>query len=107
MSVGIIGGNAAAISVVSVTFDPASVAANTSAAQSITVPGVLVGDVVHVNKPSTTAGLSIGGSRVSAADTVSVTFVNSTAGAIDAGSEVYLIAVIRPEGQAAASRVLT
>lgn len=94
---GAITGNIRAMGVATVTFDPASVSANTSAAQSITVPGLLVGDFVAVTKPSLSAGLSIGGARVSAADTVSVTFVNSTGSPIDAGSESYLVMWARPD----------
>lgn len=97
MSVGIIQGNIASINVISVAFTPVAVGAATSAAQSITVPGVLVGDTVIVNKPTTTAGVSIGGATVSAANTVAVTYVNSTAGSLTPAAETYLFTVIRPE----------
>jgi hypothetical protein len=97
MSVGIIQGNVAVVSVVSVTFNPASVAANTTAEQAMTVTGAQVGDLVFVRKPTLSAGLGIAGARVSAADTVQVTFVNATASPIDAGSETYLVLVVRPD----------
>lgn len=88
--------NSNQVEVFSVTFNPASVATITTAEQSVTVPGVRIGDVVIVNKPTLTAGLGIAGARVSDNDTVMITFVNPTAGAIDAGSEVYKVAVFRP-----------
>ncbi len=68
-----------------VNFNPASVAANISAEQAVTVPGVAVGDQVFVN-PATapTAGLLLGPTcRVSAADTVQMTCANLTAAPID------------------------
>lgn len=98
MSVGIIMGNAANISVIFTTINPASVAAATSAEQTFTVTGLKVGDCVEVTKPTATAGLGIVNARVSAADTLAITFMNATAGAIDAPAEVYTILVIRPEG---------
>lgn len=98
MSVGVEGGNILAHALLSVTIDPASVAANTTAEQTFTVPGLKVGDLVFVNKPSLSAGLGICGARVSAADTLAVTFNNNTAAGIDAGSEAYIVLVIRAEG---------
>lgn len=78
-----------------VTINPASVAANTSAEQTFTVAGLTTEDIVYVNKPSTTAGLVIGGARVSAADTLAITFGNLTGSGIDAGSESYFVVAIR------------
>lgn len=97
MSVGVIMGNVAAMGVATVTIDPASVAINTTAEQTFTVPGLKTGDYVYVNKPSATAGLGICGARVSAANTLAITFNNNTAGAIDAGSESYTVFWVRPE----------
>lgn len=85
----------ASVLVFSTVFDPASVAANTTAEQTRAVPGLVVGDRVFVNKPTATAGLGIVNARVSATDTLAVTFVNATAGAIDPPSETYLIVAIR------------
>lgn len=87
--------NSRQVDVFSVTFNPASVAAATTAEQALTVPGVRIGDVVVLNKPTLTAGVGVVGSRVSDNDTVMVTFVNATAAAVDPGSEVYLVAVFR------------
>jgi hypothetical protein len=83
------------VAVISVVIDPASVATITTAEQTFAVPGLETTDVVFVNKPTLTAGLGIAGARVSAADTLAITFVNPTAGAIDAGSQTYLVGVIK------------
>jgi hypothetical protein len=77
--------------------DPASVAAATAVEQTFNVPGLRVGDMVQVTKPSLSAGLAIGGARVSARDTLAVTFLNATAAPIDPGSESYQIYWFRPE----------
>lgn len=71
--------------------DVASVAANTSAEQTFTVTGLILGDAVFVNKPSLSAGLGVVNARISAADTLAITFGNFTAAAIDPGAEVYTI----------------
>lgn len=94
---GIIAGNVQAMGVVTVTIDPAAVATITTAEQTFTVPGLKTGDVVFVNKPSTTTGLGIAGCRVSAADTLALTFVNPTAGSVNAASESYLVLWVRPD----------
>jgi len=78
-----------------ITFNPASVAANTSAEQSLTVKGAKLNDMVVITKPALTAGIALGGARVSAADTVQVTFINATAGAINPPSETYRILLVR------------
>lgn len=99
MSVGIIMGNVAAMGVASVTLSPASVAANTTAEQTFTVPGILATDMVAgISKPTAQAGLGIVGFRVSAANTVGITFSNNTASPIvPTASQVYLIQWVRPE----------
>lgn len=94
---GVLLGNTRGVSIVQVTFNPASIGAATTAEQTLTVPGVVVGDFVDVSKPTLTAGVGIVNARVTAADTVAVTFINATAGALDPGSEVYTIRVTRPE----------
>lgn len=93
---GIIKGNTENVSVVQVTINPASVAANTTAEQTFTIDGLAVGDVVFVNKPSLSAGLGIAGARVSSANTLAITFINTAGSPIDAGSETYLVGVISP-----------
>lgn len=85
-----------------VTWDPASVAANTTAEQTVTVTGVVVGNstilgdaVVGVSKPSHQAGLGIAGYRVSADDTIALTFMNTTGSAIDPSYEQYIITIAK------------
>ncbi len=98
MSTSITRGNVLKMFAVGVTFDPASVATITTAEQTVTVPGVQVGDIVlAVNKPSNTAGLGIVNARVSAANTIALTLMNTTAGSVDAGSERYVFVIARGE----------
>jgi hypothetical protein len=74
---------------------PASVAANTSAEQTFTLPtGTLpfttLGSSVVVNKPTPQPGVTLS-ARVSAANTLAITYMNNTASAITPTSEVYTI----------------
>lgn len=95
---GIIMGNAAALGVISVTLSPAQVAANTTAEQTFTVPGLQVSDFVDVNKPSAQAGLGLAAFRVSAANTLAITFSNNTASPITpTASEVYSVLYVRKD----------
>jgi hypothetical protein len=103
MSFSMISGNIQALGVLAVTINPASVAANTTAEQTFTVPGLRVGDLVWVNTPAVgtgaeqlNAGLGVCGARVSAADTLALRFNNNTAGALDAGTSTYSVLVVRP-----------
>ena len=96
-------GNISKLNLVNVTWSPASVAANTSVEQTVSVPGVVANQdfVLEVMKPTAQAGLSIAGARVSAADTVSVLFVNSTAAPIvPTASQSYGFAIARRDGPA-------
>lgn len=82
---------------ITATIDPASVATITTVEQDFTVTGLVAGDiVVAVNKPTCTTGLGICNARVKANDTLSLTFVNPTAGSVNAGSENYTILIYRP-----------
>lgn len=83
------------IAVYTPTINPASVGAATSAEQTFSVPGLTVADKVVVIKPTVTAGLGIGNARASATDTLAITFINATAGAIDAASETYTVLAFR------------
>lgn len=94
---GIITGNVRAMGIATVTIDPAAVAAATTAEQTFTVPGLMVGDMVFVNKPSVTAGVGIAGARVSAANTLAIAFVNATAGSLNPASESYRVLWVRPD----------
>jgi hypothetical protein len=82
---------------VSIALTPVSVAANTSAEQTFTVPGLLPGDFVSPMKPTSQAGLSLGGARVSAPATLALTYDNNTASPIVPTAETYLVFVYRPE----------
>lgn len=90
-------GNIASIFAVSITFDPANVATATTAEQSVTIPGLKVGDFVFWQKPTNTAGVGVVNARVSAADTLQLIFVNPTAGGVNAASETWQFLVFRPE----------
>ena len=85
---------------------PVSVAANTTAEQTFTVPGLILGQEVYVTKPSVTANLVLAGARVSAANTLALNYANNTAGAIVPPAETYLIAVFTTEAPAAGSSTI-
>ncbi len=70
---------------------------NPTMEQTYTLQGVKVGDMIFLNKPSCDAGLGYCGARVTAPDTIGITFVNPTASDVDAGSEVWTLAVVRGE----------
>lgn len=77
---------------------PAVVGTGGSVEQTFATTGIglLTTDVVLVQKPATQAGLSIGGSRVSAADTLAITYVNSTAVSITpTANQTYVVTVLR------------
>lgn len=76
---------------------PSSVAANTSAEQTFSVPGLNVNDIVHVNKPTADAGIVVGNARVSAADTLAITYGNLTGGSLTPAAETYTITAIRKD----------
>lgn len=79
-----------------ITIDPSSVAANTTAEQDFSVPGLSASDyALSLIKPTHTAGIGIGNIRVKADDTISVTFINPTAAPVDPPSETYELIVIR------------
>lgn len=75
---------------------PVAIAANTSAEQTFTVPGLPAGATVFVNKPTTQAGLAIVNNRVTAANTLGIAFGNFTAAPITptAGEQYEVIAFI-------------
>lgn len=94
--------------IVALTLSPTSVANATSAEQTFACTGVLLGDMVSVNKPTTQAGLGIVGSRVSANDVIAFTFMNATSATITpTASQVYTVRVSRPESVASNVSVLT
>jgi hypothetical protein len=90
-------GNVQQVALLAVALSPAIVAANTTAEQTFTVNGLLVGDFVEVNKPTTQAGLGVVNARVSAANTLAIAFSNNTASGITpTASESYQLLVVRP-----------
>jgi hypothetical protein len=96
-------GNLDKLKILTATYSPALVAANTTAEQTFTLPGVAVGDFVYTNKPTAQAGLGIVGCRVSAANTVAITFSNNTgSGITPTASQAYLFLVARPDATLAA-----
>lgn len=82
--------------VADIVIDLASVAANTSAEQTVTVPGLSTDMYVMVNKPGLDAGIGIVNARVSAKDTLALTVMNSTASGVNAGSETYKLMYFKP-----------
>jgi hypothetical protein len=92
-------GNLVRLAVVSVVLSPAQVAANTTAEQTFTVPGVRPNDfLMGVSKPTSQAGIGVVNARVSAASQVAITFSNNTAGAITpTASETYQLLMARSD----------
>jgi hypothetical protein len=91
-------GNIATTYLLGLTISPASVGANTTAEQTFTLNGALVGDFVNVTKPTTQAGLGIVNARVSAANTLAITFSNNTGGGIvPTAGETYIVNLDRAD----------
>lgn len=80
---------------VDVDINPSSVSANSTSEQTFTVEGAREGDMVHVAKPSHTAGLGIAGARASGTDEIAVTFMNTTGGSINPPQEEYRVYLFR------------
>jgi hypothetical protein len=96
-------GNINKLNLVTVVLSPASVAANTTAEQLFTVPGVdaFQDFVIDITKPTAQAGLGIVGLRVSGAAQVGVTFSNNTAAPIvPTAAQAYTFAIARRDGPA-------
>ncbi len=90
-------GNIQLSMILGVPVTPVSVAANTTAEQGFTIPGLQIGDVVSVTTPVVTpAGIGIVNARVSAANTLTVAYVNSTAGPLVPTAATYVLEVNRP-----------
>lgn len=83
-----------------------NVAANATASQTVTVPGVLLGDLVGWNQQGNITGLSIDNIYVSANNTLTFYWSNTTVAAINSSpAQPFLIEISRPEnvGQTLAS----
>lgn len=92
-------GNVGLVMVLNLTLSPTSVAPNTSAEQTFTVPGLHLGDFVSVySSGANQAGLEITNSRATANGTIGITFGNLTAATITpTASTVYNVFVARGE----------
>ena len=97
MSTTIARGNVGFEAVLQITISPpATLAANATQETTYALPGIMMGDFLEINKPSHTAGLSIGNIRASAVNQIAIQWVNSTTSTItNAPNEVYLVAVTR------------
>lgn len=91
------------MTVIQAALTPASVAANTTAAQNFTVPGLVAGTEVFVTKPSVTPNLVVSGARVSAANTLTISYANNTGSPITPPAETYLVAYFPTAAPAAGS----
>lgn len=92
-------GNILSYTLLQTNITPAATAANTSAAQTFTVPGLVTTDIVHVScSGAQTAGIFIANARVSAANTLSIQFANCTGTSATAASGNYIVEVIDVEG---------
>lgn len=78
-----------------VIINPESIGAGGELVLTPTVDGLQANDIVYINKPTNTAGISI--SQVFASDTNELTLklYNSTVGAVDPVQEVYKLVAIR------------
>ena len=81
---------------VSAMVNPASVATGVTGTDTLTVPGVVLGDVVIAFSSNVSEGNMTIRCYVSAADTVTILYANNTAGAIDLASSTFKILVGRP-----------
>jgi len=84
---------------------PTAVSANTTAAQSFTVPGLQVGDLVNCwgLNGSQIAGIVAVEADVTAANTLTIQFGNITGSGVVPSPGLYTIEVIRLEGPAPAN----
>jgi len=92
-------GNIATTILMSLALTPVAVGATTSAEQTFSVPGLLVGDQVSALQfqGAWTVLIDIVNLRVSAAGTLSVSFQNNTGGSLTPPAGNYLLEVNRPE----------
>jgi hypothetical protein len=92
------GGNILYAWLIMPTITPVSVAANTTAEQSFTIPGLLPNDNVTAYSFAApqTAGIGIVNCRVSAVNTLQIGFSNSTAGPLTPVAGQYYMCICRP-----------
>lgn len=91
-------GNLQSTLLLSATLTPVSVNGTTSAEQTFTVNGLLVGDQISAIslQAAWTVLVDIVNSRVSANNTLALSFQNTTGGALTPPAGTYLIEVNRP-----------
>ena len=78
-----------------VVIDPPNMSADSDATLTVTLNGLTTNDIVYVNKPSVTAGVTIGNCFVSAANTLKIQLRNHNGGAANPPSETWLVVAIR------------
>lgn len=76
------------------TFDPASLSANSTREETLTVTGITSSDKVFVSKPTHTANYIVGSARPGT-DQVFVTVANPSGSAADPGSESWTVVAFR------------
>ena len=91
------GGNILYAWLITPSLTPSSVAANTTAEQSFTIPGLQLNDNISCYAlGAQTAGIGIANCRVSANNTMQLGFSNSTAGALTPVAGLYYLCICRP-----------
>lgn len=92
------GGNILYAYLIGPSLTPAPVAANTTAEQLFTIPGLqLFDNVAGYLLAAQTNGIGISNMRVSGPGQLQIGFSNSTAGSLTPGSGIYSICICRPE----------
>ncbi len=92
------GGNILYAWLIGPTLTPVAVAANTTAEQAFTIPGLQLNDNISGYALSAqTAGIALTHIRVSAPNTVQIGFGNNTAGSLTPVAGIYQFCICRPE----------
>lgn len=91
-------GNIQATFLLQASLTPAAVNATTSAEQTFTVPGLLVGDQISALslQAAWTVLVDVVNARVSANNTLAISFQNGTGGSVTPPAGTYLLEVNRP-----------
>lgn len=86
------------VTIAEVTVDLADTGANTTADTAVTVPGIVNGKsaVVFMNQSEAlTAGLAVGGVRVTADNQITIRTINTTAAAINQAASTWVIGITK------------
>src|SRR5512134_1485931 len=89
--------NITQMGIVTITYDPANIATVDVDEDTVTVPGLKVGDFVALARTVHVNDVGICDCRVSADNTLSVTWVNPSAGGVDQTSATFLLFWARPD----------